>query len=73
MKTQTKAEMQDEIDHLKLLVADLQGEVAGLKYALKVLPEAPPPAAPYTWTWPSTVFPTWELAPPTNEPYKVIC
>ena len=66
MKTQTKAELEDEITRLRQRIAELEGEVSGLKYALLNKPQEPVTYPDYRWTWPQA---TW-----TNpEPIKITC
>lgn len=63
--TMTPTETQDEIDHLRARVAELEGQVKGLEFALKhqsfpePLPYPMTPAEP--WVWPSPVKATWTV------------
>lgn len=70
MNSMTKAEMQAEIDRLTKKVAELEGEVKGLHFALAHLPVPEPAPAPYypdkTWTWPNAVSPVWNSPQPYN-------
>jgi hypothetical protein len=71
--TSTKAELEAEINRLKGRVAELEGEVKGLQFALKhqPLPDPVPPVNPYAWTWPTQSSPTWEqpVYPVKSIPY----
>lgn len=57
----TKAELEAEVNDLKVRVAELEGQVSAYQYALTQVNRPEPAPMPYypstTWTWPDTTFP----------------